>query len=184
MQARVISVLESISSALPAVGFVLGGPIATVYSPRATFAFAGIGVVLVVGLRGPPAGLEVAVDQAATQPGMAEDDVMVELIPAMPMRMPARGHRESPSGGRQVRKSIAMLALMGLATAAALGLASCGSGGGSEGGGKEGGTLRVTYAEPPDYLDPALSYTPGRLDGDGGHLHRPAHLRARRRRGG
>ena len=60
MQARVISVLESISSAMPAIGFVLGGLIATVYSPRATFAFAGIGVVVDGRLGGSPAGLEVA----------------------------------------------------------------------------------------------------------------------------
>ena len=33
MQARVISVLESIASALPAVGFVVGGLIATLYDP-------------------------------------------------------------------------------------------------------------------------------------------------------
>jgi peptide/nickel transport system substrate-binding protein len=38
----------------------------------------------------------------------------------------------------------------------ALGLSSCGGGGG---GGKEGGTLRVTYASFPDYMDPQLSYT-------------------------
>jgi peptide/nickel transport system substrate-binding protein len=41
--------------------------------------------------------------------------------------------------------------------AATLVLASCG--GGSSTGGKEGGTLKVTYAEPPDYMDPQLSYT-------------------------
>ncbi len=39
----------------------------------------------------------------------------------------------------------------------ALGLASCG--GGSDEGGKQGGTLRITYASYPDYLDPQLSYT-------------------------
>lgn len=84
MQARVISVLESISSALPAVGFVLGGLIATIYSPRATFAFAGIGVVVIVALAVPLLGSKWPV-YAATQSGStAEDDVMVELIPAMP----------------------------------------------------------------------------------------------------
>ena len=67
MQARVISVLESISSALPAVGFVLGGLIATVYSPRAAFAFAGIGVVVVVAVAVPLLGSKWPV-HAAAQP--------------------------------------------------------------------------------------------------------------------
>jgi MFS family permease len=84
MQARVISVLESISSALPAVGFVLGGVIATVYNPRAAFAFAGIGVVVVVGVAIPLLGSKWPEHPAAEAADPAEDDVMVELIPAMP----------------------------------------------------------------------------------------------------
>ena len=68
MQARVISVLESIASALPAVGFVLGGLIATVYSPRATFAFAGIGVVAVVAVAVPLLGSKWPL-HAATEAG-------------------------------------------------------------------------------------------------------------------
>jgi peptide/nickel transport system substrate-binding protein len=45
---------------------------------------------------------------------------------------------------------------MTVATAAVvIGLTACG---GSSSGGQEGGTLRVTYASFPDYLDPALSY--------------------------
>jgi Transmembrane secretion effector len=98
MQARVISVLESISSALPAVGFVLGGLIATVYSPRATFAFAGIGVVAVVGVAIPLLGSKWPAHTATESEVMAEDDVMVELVPAMsrmPRRLPADGQRES-----------------------------------------------------------------------------------------
>jgi peptide/nickel transport system substrate-binding protein len=43
-----------------------------------------------------------------------------------------------------------------IALALAFGLAACG--GGSSSGGKDGGTLRVTYASFPDYLDPALSF--------------------------
>ena len=69
MQARVISVLESISSALPAVGFVLGGLIATVYSPRATFAFAGIGVVVVVAVAVPLLGSKWPVHAATESRG-------------------------------------------------------------------------------------------------------------------
>ena len=82
-----------------------------------------------------------------------------------------------------MRKSIAVLALIGLAAAAALGLASCGSGG-SEGGGKEGGTLRVTYAEPPRLPGPAaLLHAEGWTAMYDTYIP-PAHLRARRRRGG
>jgi peptide/nickel transport system substrate-binding protein len=52
-----------------------------------------------------------------------------------------------------------------LAAVAAFGLVSCGGGGGSSSGssgggeGKKGGTLNVTYASFPDYMDPQLSYT-------------------------
>jgi peptide/nickel transport system substrate-binding protein len=53
-----------------------------------------------------------------------------------------------------VRKHLAVLGIVALAAASALGLASCGSS-----GGKEGGTLIASYASFPDYLDPALSYT-------------------------
>ncbi|MGN6275997.1 MAG: ABC transporter substrate-binding protein [Solirubrobacterales bacterium] len=52
----------------------------------------------------------------------------------------------------------AVIAVLALAAAAAIGLVSCG-GGSSSGGGKEGGVLNATYASFPDYLDPQLSYT-------------------------
>ncbi|MDX6625893.1 MAG: peptide/nickel transport system substrate-binding protein [Solirubrobacterales bacterium] len=44
------------------------------------------------------------------------------------------------------------------AVAALLAIALCLSACGGASGGREGGTLRVTYASFPDYLDPALSY--------------------------
>jgi peptide/nickel transport system substrate-binding protein len=47
--------------------------------------------------------------------------------------------------------------VLGLGAVLTVGLASCGSGGSSSG--KDGGTLKVTYASFPDYMDPALSYT-------------------------
>ena len=53
-----------------------------------------------------------------------------------------------------MKKLGAMAAAIGF-MAIALGLSSCGSSG-SEG--KEGGTLKVTYASSPEYLDPALSF--------------------------
>ena len=48
MQARVMSVLESVSSAMPGFGFIVGGLVATSHSPRATFLVAGAGVLVVV----------------------------------------------------------------------------------------------------------------------------------------
>ena len=45
MQARVMSVLESIGAAMPGVGYLVGGLIASGASPRATFLVAGIGVL-------------------------------------------------------------------------------------------------------------------------------------------
>ena len=90
MQARVLSVLESISSALPAVGFVIGGLIANAQGPRATFVFAGVGVVVIVLLAAPLLGRRWPIQTAKR--AVAEDDVMVELIPAiaaMPVDRPA-----------------------------------------------------------------------------------------------
>jgi peptide/nickel transport system substrate-binding protein len=57
-----------------------------------------------------------------------------------------------------LKKLAMVIAVLGLAAVTAIGLASCGSGSGGSSG-KEGGTLNVTYASFPDYLDPALSYT-------------------------
>jgi MFS family permease len=84
MQARVLSVLESISSAMPAIGFVIGGLIASAQGPRATFVFAGAGVVLIVAFAAPLLGADWPVQAARKTADAAEDDVMVELIPAMP----------------------------------------------------------------------------------------------------
>jgi len=64
-----------------------------------------------------------------------------------------------------LKKLRAASAVLALAAVAALGLVSCGGGSdsssssGSGGGGKQGGTLNVTYASFPDYMDPQLSYT-------------------------
>jgi MFS family permease len=48
MQARVMSVLESVASATPGVGFLIGGLVAAGHDPRATFLVAGLGVLAVV----------------------------------------------------------------------------------------------------------------------------------------
>jgi MFS family permease len=53
MQARVLSVLESIGAAMPGVGYVVGGLVATGSDPRAAFLVAGLGVIAVVALAIP-----------------------------------------------------------------------------------------------------------------------------------
>lgn len=50
MQARVVSVLESTGAAMPGIGFVAGGVIASLGSPRLTFAVAGFGIVAIASL--------------------------------------------------------------------------------------------------------------------------------------
>jgi MFS family permease len=47
-QARVMAMMESISLATPGIGFVIGGAVAAILSPRASFAVAGFGVLLVL----------------------------------------------------------------------------------------------------------------------------------------
>jgi MFS family permease len=52
-QARVVGLLEAIGKAMPGVGFLLGGVIAQVLSPRASFLAAGLGVVTILVLAVP-----------------------------------------------------------------------------------------------------------------------------------
>jgi peptide/nickel transport system substrate-binding protein len=59
-----------------------------------------------------------------------------------------------PKWATSMKRSATLLLATALAIACALTLSACGG----AGGGREGGTLRVTYASFPDYLDPALSY--------------------------
>lgn len=47
-QARVLALLEAIASAMPGVGFLLGGAIAAIFAPRLSFAVAGAGVLAVL----------------------------------------------------------------------------------------------------------------------------------------
>src|SRR5215218_5063082 len=56
MQARVMSVLESIGAAMPGIGFALGGVIAAALSPRMTFLVAGAGVWAIVVVAAPLLG--------------------------------------------------------------------------------------------------------------------------------
>jgi hypothetical protein len=52
-QARVLGVLEGLAAAMPGVGFLLGGAVAAVLSPRASFLVAGAGVLAVVAVAVP-----------------------------------------------------------------------------------------------------------------------------------
>jgi MFS family permease len=83
MQARVMAVLESIGAAMPGVGFVVGGLIATVANPRVAFLVAGIGVVAIVLLALPFLGSRWPERPASdgSQSLDGDDDVVLELIP-------------------------------------------------------------------------------------------------------
>ena len=52
-QARVVGLLEAIGKAMPGVGFLLGGVIAQLLSPRASFLTAGLGVVVILAFSVP-----------------------------------------------------------------------------------------------------------------------------------
>jgi len=84
MQARVMSVLESIGAAMPGIGFVLGGLVTTLVSPRMTFLVAGSGVIAIVVVMTPLLGSKWLRRGETSRPtGLdGQDDVVVELIPA------------------------------------------------------------------------------------------------------
>jgi MFS family permease len=83
MQARVMSVLESIGAAMPGIGFALGGAIAAVASPRMTFLVAGIGAVAIAAAATVALGGDWV--ERAERPGSsrldADDGVVLELLP-------------------------------------------------------------------------------------------------------
>jgi MFS family permease len=82
MQARVVSVLESIGAAMPGVGFALGGLIAALVSPRLTFLVAGAGVLGIVVVMAPLLGgkwLEKG-EMAKKTSLDGSEDVVVELL--------------------------------------------------------------------------------------------------------
>jgi predicted MFS family arabinose efflux permease len=93
MQARVLGTLESSASATPGIGFVLGGLIATHWSPRAAFLVAGIGVLAIVLVSALVLGRNWPADGAEVRPGdldAAGEEIMVELIPAEALPTPDR----------------------------------------------------------------------------------------------
>jgi MFS family permease len=83
MQARVMSVLESIGAAMPGVGYLVGGLITTGTSPRTTFLIAGIGVLAIVAIAAPIMGRKWpdSGEKADVKAIDAEAEIMVELIP-------------------------------------------------------------------------------------------------------
>jgi MFS family permease len=96
MQARVMSVLESIGAAMPGVGYLVGGLIATSASPRTTFLVAGIGVFAIVAIATPLLGKKWPEDDegAGAKAHDAEEAIMVELIPVGERRQPVRSNSE------------------------------------------------------------------------------------------
>jgi MFS family permease len=82
MQARVMSVLESIGAAMPGVGYLVGGAIAPLVSPRATFFLAGAGILGIVALTAPILGSKWP-ERRAFAPADELDggnDIVLELI--------------------------------------------------------------------------------------------------------
>jgi MFS family permease len=92
MQARVIGTLESVASATPGIGYLLGGVIASAWDPRATFLVAGIGVIAIVLASAVLLGRNWPLDEGKERPGTvdAADEIMVELIPAEALPSPER----------------------------------------------------------------------------------------------
>lgn len=83
MQARVISVLEAIGTAMPGVGFLLGGLSASLFDPRVTFLFAGVGVIAIALVAAAVLGGKWPESREKLKPDevRADDRIMVELIP-------------------------------------------------------------------------------------------------------
>jgi MFS family permease len=83
MQARVMSVLESIGAAMPGIGFALGGVIAALVSPRMTFLVAGAGVIAIVVVMAPLLKGKWVESGEVSRSSLLDGrhDVVVELIP-------------------------------------------------------------------------------------------------------
>jgi MFS family permease len=88
MQARVMSVLESIGAAMPGIGFAVGGLIAALVSPRMTFLVAGSGVIAIVVVMAPLLRGNWLENGEMTQASSLDgrDDVVVELLPGTKYR--------------------------------------------------------------------------------------------------
>jgi MFS family permease len=103
MQARVISVLESIGAAMPGVGYLLGGLVGSGHHTRTVFLVAGTGVVAVVViatplLRGSWGRAGSASRDAAPE---SENEVMVHLRPTGVAGQQEAGAWAGPEGTRR-----------------------------------------------------------------------------------
>jgi len=82
MQARVMSVLESIGAAMPGLGFLVGGIIAATASPRTAFLVAGLGVFAIVAVVAPILGSNWPERNGSSSPTRLDggDEIVLELI--------------------------------------------------------------------------------------------------------
>jgi len=97
MQARVMSVLESIGAAMPGIGFAVGGLIATVVSPRTTFLVAGVGVLAIVAIASSFLSSNWTDHLATSGSNRLDggDDVVLELLPgSIPGSRPVQSKSE------------------------------------------------------------------------------------------
>jgi MFS family permease len=94
MQARVMSVLESIGAAMPGVGFLLGGVVAAVASPRTAFLIAGLGIFAIVAIVAPFLGSKWTERTATFDSPRVDggDDVVLELIPGVTSAPGVKAH--------------------------------------------------------------------------------------------
>ncbi len=81
VQSSVMALLGAINQVMPAVGFLLGGLLTTLASPRTTYAAAGIGVLLalMIALARPPHGLEAAAGAPSGETGAGPDGAVIIL---------------------------------------------------------------------------------------------------------
>jgi len=73
-------VLESLGAAMPGIGFLVGGVISTVGSPRLTFAIAGFGVVAITAVAVLLLRTAWPAEDRRPQPG-PDEEIVVELHP-------------------------------------------------------------------------------------------------------
>ena len=90
-QARISGLMESLGAAMPGFGFLIGGGIVALSSPRAAYAVAGAGLVLIV-LAALPLRSRLDAQQARARPDM----------PGLSLPESLTGHPE-PAGGRRDR---------------------------------------------------------------------------------
>jgi hypothetical protein len=89
LQAQVNGFLESLHTAAPGAGYVLGGTIATLASPRATYWIAGIGALLVMAVAARALGAPTPVSPTHAHPEPRPDGDPCSVPLTLPLPMPA-----------------------------------------------------------------------------------------------